>query len=98
MKKSQPKSQPRGKVHLIGYDAGGRILIDEMMSVEDYYGESHSLIDNAEFRSKQGVRHVQGKVYNYDGVLDQAFDVYYNASGAYLKRKVVHSDGTVFED
>lgn len=87
-----------GMVSLRAFDASGNTVFDEWLSYEDYYGEAQPLIDDAMFRATLEVRHVNGKVFNLDGVVDQEFDNYYSADGSYVRGRAEHLDGTVHED
>ena len=94
-------SQPtdlRGLVSLVGYDSSGRVVFDEWLSYENYYGESHPVIDDASYRVKLGIRRVYGKVFDLDGIIDQNFENTYSADGEYLRGRAEHSYGTIIEN
>lgn len=88
----------RNCVELIAYDWNGRIVIEEAISLDDYYEESHPAIDSNEFRMQRGIAKLTGTIYAPSGDVDERFENVYSSSGAYLHGKVIEADGTVVED
>ena len=92
-------SEPRGLVQLAGFTENGELVLEQTLSVVDYYEELHPIIDDEDaFRAKRGIRLVVGKIYDHDGKLDQEFKNEYAADGGYIRSRIVYSDGTVVED
>ncbi len=92
------KSGPRGVVLLAGYDADGNAVVEQTLSVVDYYEELHPIIDDRAFLVQHGIRSVAGKIYDYDDKLDQQFKTEYDSAGTYVGSRIIVADGTVQED
>ena len=89
---------PLDKVLLIAFDLSRNIVLETSLHVDDYYSNSHSVIDDNDFRRKQGIRFIHGYIYDYNGKLDQEFNNEYDVEGIYLHSRIVHADGTIIED
>lgn len=87
-----------GKVILVSYGREGQLVAQQTLPFEDYYGESHALIDDSDYRRGNGIRRVVGKIYNLEGQLDQEFENAYGESGEYIRGRAVHRNGTIIED
>ena len=87
-----------GKVLLSGFDVSRNNVFDLVVSIDDYYGESHPVIDDERYRSERNIRSVHGRIFDYDGKLDQEFSNEYSSDGVYVRSRVVHADGTIIED
>jgi hypothetical protein len=99
MKSQKAKSNPKGEVILTGLDEEHIVVCEERMSVADYYEALHPILDeDCVYRLQMGIRYVTGKIYNYDGELDQEFTNDYDESGNYVRSKITFADGTVSEE
>ena len=90
--------RPRSVVHLSALDVNRNVVQQREMSIDDYYGGRDALVDSAEYRHNEGIRWLQGKIYDNKGNLTQQFDVEYSDDGRYRRSRAVHQDGTVVED
>lgn len=91
-------SKPRSTAELRGYDAQGVLAFTCAIPLLGYYEELHDVIDKADFRAKQGIRRLVGRLYDSAGHLTQQFENEYAADGALLHSRIRHADGTVTED
>ena len=99
MKSKNFKSNPKGEAFLVGLNNDHTIVCEERMSVVAYYESLHPILDDDhEYRKKRGIRYVEGKIYGYDGSLDQQFSNEYDEDGIYVRNKMVFADGTVAEN
>ena len=89
---------PLGAVLLDAFDGSRKTIFELVLSVDDYYDESHPVIDDDSYRSERGIRFVHGRIYDYDGKLDQEFNNEYGSDGAYIRSRIVHGDGRIIED
>ncbi|WP_299469356.1 hypothetical protein [uncultured Gimesia sp.] len=89
---------PVATVLLVAFGASQNKILDISLPVDDYYCDSHPIIDDNEFRKKMGIRYIEGQIFDYEGNLDQKFKNEYDSEGAYKHSKIVHSDGTIIED
>ena len=87
-----------GKVFLVACDANDKIVRKETLRYDEYYGESHAMIDDDRYRLQYGICCVTGRIYDLDGQLDQEFVNHYGDKGEYVRSRIVHRDGTVIED
>jgi len=92
------KRELRRRVLLFAYDAVGKIVTQESMSIDDYYDELHPVIDDNSYRKRRNIRSIKGEIYDLNGNLDQQSYVEYNESGDYVRSRILYSDGTVIED
>lgn len=91
-------SKPRGMVLFSAFNESGELVLEQALSVVDYYEEFHPILDDDnEFRRERGIRLLNGKIYDYDGNLDQEFDNEYDKHGAYVGGRARHADGTIVE-
>ena len=97
MSKSSPNT-PHGIVLLVASDVQDKTLREETIPLDDYYDKLHPMIDSDDFRKRGRIRRIHGRIFNYDGNLDQEFTNEYNDSGALSRSRVVHADGTVLEN
>ena len=95
---SENVDNPSGVVLLNAFDGSRKIIFELELSVDDYYDESHPLIDDNAYRGERGIRYVHGRIYDYDGKLDQEFNNEYGLDGVYIRSRIVHGDGTIIED
>jgi len=96
MKKSQKINSPKGEVLLIGLDKNHLVIIEERISVFDYYDSLHPILDqDCNFRRERGIRYVIGKIYNYEGFLNQGFLNTYGENGAFIKSQLRLPNGTL---
>jgi hypothetical protein len=89
--------KPRSTVILVACDQDGAIVERVTLSFDDYYGESHPIIDSVAYRAERGIRQIQGEVFGAKGNLMQSFDNQYAADGKLVGSRSVHEDGTVIE-
>ena len=73
-------------------------LFEISIPVDEYYSDSHPLIDDPQYRKQKSIRHLHGRVYNYESKLDQEFKNDYDSEGNYLHGIIMHADGTIIED
>ncbi|QDU58542.1 hypothetical protein [Aeoliella mucimassa] len=98
METNKRGGQFKGRAILRGLDSNEVVVIEEDMSVVEYYDSLHPLLDdNGTCRISLGVRFVCGEIYDYDGKLDQKFRNSYDENGGYLKSSIQFADGTSFE-
>ncbi len=98
MKPGDPEPSPKGEVILTGLDASSPVVVEERISVVDYYESLHPILDEEyAYRAQHGIRYVKGRIYDYDGNLDQEFTNEYDENGVYVHSRIVFADGTVSE-
>ena len=96
MKEERKTKTPKGEVLLSGLDKDHHVVIEERISVFDYYDSLHPILDeNNVYRRERGIRYVNGTIYNYEGIVDQEFNNAYDEDGAYVRSQMRFSDGTV---
>ena len=95
---SQANREPAGTVLLEAFDVSHNTVLKASIPVDEYYGGSHPVIDENDFRREQGIRFVHGRIFDYDGKLDQEFRNEYDTEGVYVRSRIVHADGTIIED
>jgi len=92
------KTSPCGVVILTAFNADQEKLFEQTLSVVEYYEQLHPLIDDDnELRVRSNIRNVVGRIYDYDGTLDQHFTNAYDANGQYVNSRIVFNDGSVAE-
>jgi hypothetical protein len=91
------ETKPRSSAELRGYDSQGVLAFTQNIPLLNYYEELHDVIDKADFRAKQGIRRLVGRLYNSAGHLTQEFENEYAANGALVHSRARHADGTVTE-
>ena len=90
---------PRGVVELAAFTASGDRVMEQTLSIAAYYEELHPIIDDAgEFRAQRLIRRVAGRIYGFDGELDQDFENEYDVNGSYVRGRIIFSDGTIVEN
>jgi hypothetical protein len=85
-------------VILIAFDTAENVVEEVNMTYDQYYEDLHSLIDDELYRKNKGIRKLQGKIYNYKGVLEQSFENIYSESGKKMHGCTIHADGTVIKN
>ena len=99
MKPKRRIKKPRGEVLLIGLDDNGHVVVEERISVHEYYDSFHPILDeDANYRRQRGIRSVKGQIYNYEGNIDQEFVNTYGSRFEYVKSRIIFADGTVSEN
>jgi hypothetical protein len=88
---------PRSTVILVAVDQGGAMVEPVTLSFDDYYGESHPIIDSQAYRAERGIRQIHGEVFGMKGNLMQSFDNRYAVDGKLVGSRIVQEDGTVIE-
>ena len=98
VKEKRKMKPPKGEVLLTGLDKDRQVVIEERISVFDYYDSLHAILDDdCIYRKERGIRYVNGIIYNYEGILDQEFINTYDGDGAYVRTQIRFADGTVSE-
>lgn len=98
MKEKRNAKPPKGEVILIGLDKDHQVVLEERISVFDYYESLHKILDeDCDYRRDRGIRYVKGTIYDYEGTVDQEFMNVYREDGAYVRSKIKFADGTVSE-
>ncbi len=83
---------------LVGYNAKGKIVYKETISIHDYYDGEHPW-DDTEQILKLGLTRFHGKLYEADGSVYQEFETAFSQeTGKYIGSKATHADGTVNAD
>ena len=99
MNSKNSEAGPKGIVILTGLDIDKRPVVERQISVVDYYESLHPILDeDYGFRTKHGIRYVKGKIYDYEGKLDQEFINDYDDKGVYISSRIVFADGTIVKD
>jgi hypothetical protein len=98
MAKVNNRSNVRGTVLLSAFTESHETILEETLTIDDYYENSSPMIDDNEFRKQHNIRFIHGRIYDYDGKLDQEFNNEYGKDGAYLRSRIVHADGTIIEN
>ena len=89
---------PIGTVRLRAFDKSHKEVSKLKLPIDDYYDNSHPLIDDDEYRRKRAIRFVHGQIFDHEGKFDQEFKNEYDSNGVYVRSKIIHADGTVIED
>jgi len=99
MKNKRKAKSPKGEVVLTGSDKDHHVVLEERISVFDYYDLLHPVLDeDSDFRRERGIRYVNGTIYNFEGAVDQVFINDYDENGAYVRSQIRFADGTVTEN
>lgn len=103
-KKSDPKresaetmSGPAATVQLEAFDISHKSLCKLSLPVEEYYSDSHPLIDDEAYRLQQQIRFITGVIFDLKGKQDQEFQIEYDDKGAFLRSHTIHGDGTIID-
>jgi hypothetical protein len=90
------KKRPRRKlVHLVAYQQNGRQVLEQFLDLDDYYEESHPLLDDVEFRMARKIIRIRGKHYDAASVVVEEFELRYNDAGVLIREATRLGDGTV---
>lgn len=84
----------KSQVVLAGFDSGGARVLDEVLDLDDYWDQSHPVIDDGKFRKRHKIRKLVGELYGSEGQLLQKFDNTYDETGALQSSHARHEDGT----
>ena len=95
---SSEETGNRGVVLLCAYDSSHAMVLEERLTIYDYYDGSPPMIEEDSFRRQYKIRYIRGRIFDYDGNLDQEFNTEYNEDGAYIRGCAKHSDGTTTRD
>ncbi len=96
MNTENSKKKPVGEVILTGLDKENQLVIEKRIDVVDYYEMFHPILDEGcAYRNQHKIRYVKGRIYDYDGNLDQEFTNEYDESGQYIRGRSVFADGTI---
>jgi hypothetical protein len=88
----------RDVAHLIGYDAQGGIVYEQVLPIGDYYDGEHEW-DTTEGVVGLGLTLLKGKLHESDGHVFQEFETAFSEKdGKYIGSKAIHDDGTVQRD
>ena len=85
-------------VRLVAYDRNRRQVLDECLSVFDYYDGLHPIIDEDDFRKTRGIARLSGTIFDADGAVSQQFEVRYDEAGAFLCGGARFADGKITDD
>lgn len=88
----------KGMVWLCALDCKNIVVEDLTIPYEKYYGGDNKLVDSAAYRRQNGVRFLNGRIYDMDGKLAQEFLNKYSEHGEYLSGRAEFSNGIVQED
>lgn len=91
-------TNPVDVVLLEALSEGREKVLEFTIPVEDYYNDSHPLIDEDAYRNELSIRFVNGRIYNHEGQIDQEFKNEYDSQGIYIRSKIVFADGSISED
>lgn len=104
MKKADPnrvfaenQTGPAATVQLEALDDLQKSLFKLSLPVEEYYSDSHPLIDEDAYRVQQRIRFVTGVIFDLQGKQDQVFHNEYDDKGAFLCSRTEHADGTIID-
>jgi hypothetical protein len=86
------------RVHLMAYAPNGSQVLEVVLTVEDYYQNSHPLLDEVTFRGNHGVVRLCGTIYDAQGIMNEEFEVRYDQRGAYICDAVRFADGRSLGD
>jgi hypothetical protein len=92
------KSKIKEMAFLKGYDKDGNIVYSEELSLDQYYDGEH-IWDKSKNVKKRKLVKIQGKIYNYDGILEQEFEnAYSETTGEYIGGIAKFDNGTINKD
>jgi len=94
MKKSKT---PRNMAIISAYNCDGTAIVENTMTLDDYYGSSCEVIDSTAYRVSRGIESICGLLYNSKGILFQEFMNRYGKDGTYLGATIKYDDGAVVE-
>ncbi|QDT92678.1 hypothetical protein Pan161_43470 [Gimesia algae] len=94
---AEPQSGPAASVQLEAFDISHRSLFKLSLPVDEYYSNSHPLIDEDAYRVQQKIGFVTGVIFDWKGKQDQEFHNEYDEKGALLHSRTVHADGTIID-
>jgi hypothetical protein len=92
------KSTIKATAVITGYDKSGELVYSDQISLDNYYDGEH-VWDFPDDIIKIGMVKMQGKIYNYDGNVEQEFETTFSEElGEYLGSEVRLDDGTINKD
>ncbi len=91
-------SEFRGIALLSAFNTRRELILEETLTIDNYYEDKHPMIDDDDFRKHHHIRFINGRIYDYDGKLGQEFNNEYDEEGAYIRGRAVHADGTIIEN
>jgi hypothetical protein len=94
---AKDKQLLRNVVLLTAFGDMTECIEEARLSIDEYYEESHELIDSSGYRCTKSIRVVKGEIYNDRGRLVQSFESQYNEAGILTRNRTVHEDGSVTE-
>ena len=94
---TKDKQRLRNVVVLTAFGDVNERIEEVRLSVDEYYEESHELIDSGVYRRTKNIRIIKGEIYNDRARLVQSFESQYNDAGVMTRNRTVHEDGSVTE-
>jgi hypothetical protein len=88
----------RSKVVLTAFGREGVLVDQVIVNYDDYYGETKTLIDNAERIKTEGISAITGEIYDSSGKLQSSFVNFYDVNGLYVRSRAIHANSTVTQD
>ena len=85
----------KDKAILKGFDADGHPVFEHIVDLDEYWDESHQVIDDDAFRERAGIRTLKGTLLGNKGQVLQRFENTYDAAGRLVESVARHEDGTV---
>jgi hypothetical protein len=95
---TRTNTRRRDVAELKALNEAGELVESLTLSLDEYYGGLHRLVDDDDYRATLGVRFIEGQLFSPTGLLDQSFRNRYSTTGAYVGGRTEFADGTVNED
>jgi len=93
--KQKKNARVRSLAIIQGFDESGKPVDTIEIPLDEYYDESHDLIDSKASRESKRIRRVMGSLFDSRGIEVQKFENLYDSSGEITSSQAVHEDGTV---
>jgi hypothetical protein len=88
----------RSKVVLTAFGREGVVVEQHVIDYDDFYGETNSLIDDADRIKTEQIHAITGEVFDSSGKIQSSFVNFYNRNGLYARSRTIHSNGKVIQD
>lgn len=95
--KTEKDRKRRNTVRLEAFDKNMITLSCDLISIEDYYNKSNPIIDDEQFRSKNGIRAIFGVIFSPQGIMDQVFLTTYTQKGVLRTTRSAFANGVINE-
>jgi len=95
---TRPTKRPRSVAVLTARRSDGSVVECHELGLDEYYDDSHAVVDSAEDRAARGIDSLEGQLVGTAGEVLQEFRNRYAADGRYVGGRAVHADGTICED